>query len=422
MAIQSKTANFFNWWYVTVGITTAFFLIGMLVNLIEYYHLQNATFPADLVSLASDKSLAKMKQMERYSFVINFLGIFQTFLAPLAIFGFNLIPRGWELMIKMMQVKRNLYTMILFYVIFHFAIAVGRCLVLSVMFGFLILPGFGLLWNLALYGAFMWVMIKLHGRFPKIFLMGILAIIPVYHAFDTIWNVIKLKYLLVPNVPRFVLDSGLDGMIRQLFSKVQYRYESFVPVDFGIENAGHAGILGMSVMLLFRGLVDKTTPGEVTAVIAHELGHWNHADSTLDLLFKAVVGICGWSLLFWLLKQPAVLTDQGFTQTEEKDTGDSSIDQNGLPIVPKVMLAAEIVGVVGFVVPILSNMLHWIMEFRADGHAHALGLAHEAISSFIKFSESNPKFSIGHWLYAIFYHDHPTLLMRIRRLQSLLRQ
>ena len=58
-------------------------------------------------------------------------------------------------------------------------------------------------------------------------------------------------------------------------------------------------------------------------------------------------------------------------------------------------------------------------EFQADEFATKLGHADKLKSALIKLNADNLCFPVYDWLFSAWHHSHPTLLQRIKRVESL---
>ena len=105
----------------------------------------------------------------------------------------------------------------------------------------------------------------------------------------------------------------------------------------------------------------KLTPGEVEAVLAHELGHFKHRHVTKRIVLMFALSLAGFALLGWLSTQTWFYTGLGV-----------AADRCGAPNdALALLLFLLVVPVFGFFVSPLFAQLSRRHEFEADAYACA---------------------------------------------------
>ncbi len=169
-------------------------------------------------------------------------------------------------------------------------------------------------------------------------------------------------------------------------------------------NAYFTGFGKTKRIVFFDTLLQRLSPDEVDAVLAHELGHFkrHHVLKRIALTFAV-------SLAFlWGLAQ--LLHADWFYQ--------------GLGVATQSTALALLLFFMAL--PVFSFLLHPIAaaysrkhEFEADAYAAQQTDAHELVNALVKLYQDNAKTLTPDPVYATFYESHPPAPIRIAHLQKL---
>jgi len=169
-------------------------------------------------------------------------------------------------------------------------------------------------------------------------------------------------------------------------------------------NAYFTGVFGKKKIVLFDTLVQAMTPTQVSAVLAHELGHFKLKHVRWGLLR----GIAMMGVSFFLLSKTLPLLPfyeaLGFTQ----------VSYHAALVVFSLWF-----GLIQFYFQPLSAWMSRRNEFAADRFAKTHESADELVNALLKLRETSHAMPLSHPVYSAFYHSHPPLLERIRVLRSL---
>jgi len=169
-------------------------------------------------------------------------------------------------------------------------------------------------------------------------------------------------------------------------------------------NAYFTGFGKTKRIVFFDTLLQRLTPDEVDAVLAHELGHFkrHHVLKRIALTFAVSLGF------LWGLAQ--LLHADWFYQ--------------GLGVTTQSTALALLLFFM--VLPVFSFLLHPIAaaysrkhEFEADAYAAQQTDAHELVNALVKLYQDNAKTLTPDPVYATFYESHPPAPIRIAHLQKL---
>ena len=175
-------------------------------------------------------------------------------------------------------------------------------------------------------------------------------------------------------------------------------------------NAFFAGLGGTRRIVLFDTLIEKLTPAELEAVLAHEIGHWKRGHILKSLLLASVLTPAVFAFIGWLSLRPDLAADLGFRTAP----GATSVAFGDLFPVAAVLAGA----LLHWLAP-LTNSLSRKHEYEADAYAADLcGSPDPLVSGLRKLYVANSGNPLPHPAYALFHHSHPTLPEREHALAS----
>ena len=215
--------------------------------------------------------------------------------------------------------------------------------------------------------------------------------------------------LIAPRFNRFtpLADAPLKARIEQLLVTAGFRSSGLFTMDASRRTAhGNAYFVGFGRtkrIVLFDTLLARSTPDEVAAVIAHELGHFRHRHILFGLLQGALMLLAGLAAFGWLCKQPWLLPSFGVSQHD---------DALRLFV---CMLLASVVG------PLLAPVSNWISrrnEFQADDYARRSVGAGPMISALTGLARDNASTLTPDPIYALAHYSHPPVPIRVQYLRA----
>jgi STE24 endopeptidase len=204
-------------------------------------------------------------------------------------------------------------------------------------------------------------------------------------------------------------DEALKRRVQALMQRCGFAAKGLFVMD-GSRRSGHAnayftGLGAAKRVVFFDTLLNRLTPGEVEAVLAHELGHFKHRH-----VQKRMVAIFGFSLaalalLGWLSAQPWFYAALGVSPNLDA---------------PNDALALLLFGLVlpvfgTFVTPLASRSSRR-HEFQADAFACAQADGRDLARALLKLHEDNAGTLTPDPLYARFYYSHPPAAERLAAL------
>jgi STE24 endopeptidase len=206
-------------------------------------------------------------------------------------------------------------------------------------------------------------------------------------------------------------DPQLRERIERLLEKCGFKVQGLMVMDGSRRSShGNAYFTGFGKakrIVFFDTLLARLAPGEIEAVLAHELGHFK-----LKHVVKRVAWIFAASLAFlWLLAQ--IMSQSWF--------------YSGLNVQLSVQSPSTAMALILFfiVVPQFVFLLQPVTsfysrkhEFEADNYAARHASVADLISALVKLYKDNAATLTPDPLHSAFYDSHPPATLRIARLQS----
>lgn len=172
-------------------------------------------------------------------------------------------------------------------------------------------------------------------------------------------------------------------------------------------NAYFTGFGRAKRIVFFDTLLDKLAPGEVEAVLAHELGHYQHRHVWKRIAVMAALSLA----LLWLLGQ--VIDQPWFYEGLNVGTGETA--QN---TAMALILFSLVLPVFTFPFTPLMSWLSRRHEFEADAYAARQANGNELIAALVKLYRDNAATLTPDPLFSLFYDSHPPASQRIAHLRT----
>lgn len=216
-------------------------------------------------------------------------------------------------------------------------------------------------------------------------------------------------YLIEPLFNRFepVTEPGLEDNLRELMGKAGLRVGQVMQMDASRRsnhsNAYFTGIGKVKRIVLYDTLIRQMSHGEIVAVLAHEIGHWQKGHIWKRLLWAEFMALAGSWISFKLLAWPALPSVLGLSQE--------------LSLPARMVVLGFLASLVFFPLTPFSSWRSRCHEREADRYATELtGKPQDLASALIKLSVENLSNLFPHPLYAWFYYSHPQAVERVKNL------
>lgn len=201
-------------------------------------------------------------------------------------------------------------------------------------------------------------------------------------------------------------EGEVKDRVEALLARAGYRSGGLFVMD-GSKRSAHAnayftGFGRTKRIVFFDTLLEKLSPAETEAVLAHELGHFRHKDTLRSMARLAAVSLV---VFFWLgvaVKEPWFTTWMGLPASDAV----------------AIIVAMICIGPVGLMLAPLTNWMSWQAEWRADAFAARLtGETTQLSQALVKLSRDSASTLTPDPLFARFHYSHPPLPLRLERLR-----
>ncbi len=197
-------------------------------------------------------------------------------------------------------------------------------------------------------------------------------------------------------------EGDLRSRLLALAERTGFRAQTIEVID-GSKRSGHSnayftGFGRFRRIVLFDTLIEQLAPGELEAVLAHEIGHYRRGHIPKMLALSALLMLAGFGVLAWLAASDWFNVSFGLPPRE---------------IAPTFLLFGLLSGVVTFWFTPVMNLLSRKYEYEADAFARdAVSGPQPMIGALRKLAQKNLTNLTPHPWYSAFFYSHPTLVER----------
>lgn len=266
-------------------------------------------------------------------------------------------------------------------------------LVLGILLGAPII--YGLLWIMNYFGSYWWA-------YAWAFLTTVQLVL--------LWAYPKF---LAPIFNKFSpLEEGeVKNKILKLLDRTGFESNGLFVMDASKRSAhGNAYFTGFGKnkrIVFFDTLINSLAPSETEAVMAHELGHFKKKHILKGLVKGLAMSLIGFYILGLLNKSPAFFQGHGVDLTSNYML---------------LLLFSMVSGIYTFLLTPFNAWMSRKHEFEADTFAHENASSADLISALVKMYKDNASTLTPDPAYSSFYHSHPSALIRVQYLQSLMKK
>ncbi len=208
-------------------------------------------------------------------------------------------------------------------------------------------------------------------------------------------------------------DEVLKRRVTALMQRCGFAAKGLFVMD-GSKRSAHAnayftGFGAAKRVVFYDTLLAKLSPGEVDAVLAHELGHFKHRHIVKRIVAMFALSLAGFALLGWVSTQGWFYTGLG---THPSLLAGAPNDALALLL---FMLAVPVFGL--FISPLFARISRK-HEFEADSYAVAQTSATDLSTALLKLYEDNASTLTPDPVYVQFYYSHPPATERLTRMTA----
>ena len=213
------------------------------------------------------------------------------------------------------------------------------------------------------------------------------------------------------NTFRPLADSSLKERVQALMARSGFAAKGLFVMD-GSRRSAHAnayftGFGAAKRVVFYDTLLQKLAPGEVEAVLAHELGHFKLRHVTKRIATLFAMSLLAFALLGWLSTQVWFYAGLGVRPS------------TGAPNdAVALLLFLLVTPVFGFFVSPLVSALSRRHEFEADAYACTHADGRDLAGALLKLHEDNASTLTPDPIYVRFYYSHPPAGERLAALRA----
>ena len=206
-------------------------------------------------------------------------------------------------------------------------------------------------------------------------------------------------------------DEMLKSRVTALMQRCGFAAKGLFVMD-GSKRSAHAnayftGFGAAQRVVFYDTLLAKLSPGEVDAVLAHELGHFKHSHIIKRIAGLFALSLAGFALLGWLSNQAWFYTGLGVRP-----------NMTGPNDALALLLFLIAVPLFSFFISPLFAQLSRSHEFEADAYAMRQTSGVDLRTALLKLYEDNASTLTPDPVYVRFYYSHPPASERLERMAS----
>jgi STE24 endopeptidase len=204
-------------------------------------------------------------------------------------------------------------------------------------------------------------------------------------------------------------DETLKARVTALMQRCGFAAKGLFVMD-GSKRSAHAnayftGFGAAKRVVFYDTLLSKLSPGEVDAVLAHELGHFKHKHIVQRIVAMFALSLAGFALLGWLASRVWFYTGLGVRPNLE--------GPNDALALLLFMLAVPVFTY--FISPAMARLSRK-HEFEADAFAAQQTSGSDLGTALLKLYEDNASTLTPDPVFVKFYYSHPPASERLARL------
>ena len=204
-------------------------------------------------------------------------------------------------------------------------------------------------------------------------------------------------------------DEALKSRVQALMQRCGFAAKGLFVMD-GSKRSAHAnayftGLGAAKRVVFFDTLLSRLSPGEVEAVLAHELGHFRHRHVLKRMVAIFGASLAGLALLGWLSTQSGFYAGLGVAPNLAAPNSALALLLFSLALPPFMF----------FITPLASHLSRR-HEFEADAYACRQADGRDLATALLKLHEDNAATLTPDPVYVRFYYSHPPASERLAAL------
>ena len=214
-------------------------------------------------------------------------------------------------------------------------------------------------------------------------------------------------------------DETLQARVTALMQRCGFAAKGLFVMD-GSRRSAHAnayftGFGAAKRVVFYDTLLQQLAPGEVEAVLAHELGHFKHRHILRRMALLFALSLAGFALLGWLIAQEWFYSGLGVRPSLSLLVAGVPGPSNDALALVLFLLVVPVFTV--FLGPLFAGLSRRD-EFQADAYAMAQANGADLASALLKLYQDNAATLTPDPVYVRFYYSHPPASERLARLPA----
>jgi STE24 endopeptidase len=204
-------------------------------------------------------------------------------------------------------------------------------------------------------------------------------------------------------------DESLKARVTALMQRCGFAAKGLFVMD-GSKRSAHAnayftGFGAAKRVVFYDTLLKQLNPGEVDAVLAHELGHFKHKHIIKRIASMFAISLAGFALLGWLSQQTWFFTGLGVRPNP-------GVANDALAL----LLFMLVIPLFSFFVSPVFALLSRKHEFEADAYAVSQTDGRDLQNALLKLYKDNASTLTPDPVFVKFYYSHPPASERLARM------
>lgn len=284
----------------------------------------------------------------------------------------------------------------------------------------------GTLLGYVIGGPILYLFLKIFDYFETNFLWYICLFVLVVQ----ILAMIFIPVFIMPLFNKFtpLEDGDLKVSIENLAKDCGFPLDKIFVID-GSKRSSHSNAYFTGLpftskrIVLFDTLVNQSSIKEITAVLAHEIGHWQMNHILNMLIISQIHMVMVFKLFASVYRNESLYNAFGFFVKSKDATSSMLLNNNsmvfteGFPILIGFILFNDLLTPLECVLQFGISLLQRRQEYQADGYAKRLGLSKDLSRALITLQIKNLSTMSVDELYSAYHYSHPTLAERLTALE-----
>ena len=207
-------------------------------------------------------------------------------------------------------------------------------------------------------------------------------------------------------------DESLKERIESLLSRCGFTSSGLFVMD-GSKRSSHGnayftGFGKTKRIVFFDTLIERLTPSEIEAVLAHELGHFKRKHIVKMIVGQFALTFVILSILGWIIDKPWFYAGLGFP-----------LNGSTAHVAVSLVLFFLVLPVFTFWLTPLASLISRKHEFEADAYAAQQTQPNDLITALVKLYRDNASTLTPDPLHSAVYDSHPPASIRIAHLKAM---